>query len=352
MDQYRYNRLILSIILTTDSIDPLVKDYSFWSIVAIIHDKILVEPTAIEPCSGEITSTYIHIYTYTYGVCPDILRKTWITCCRLFGEVAWLKRFYSALCLQILLLQRFPPISHLIRHSCLTVYLSLLTPFILRHGHFVKSLAKAMKSLRGFRKLSRRSTMTRPWRELRYNRLSKVKYKKRRRQQPIREIWSQRLTSSIWRPNWRTTGKRMSGNSLRPLTCQPERFTPLSWERRSSQRSRPGEWKNGFPWRWRRSNSGRVRRPKWWLPRFFDSLRQRSHSSRGSRGQRASWPASFLLRRPPIRTEIGVREIAWRRTLPRRSGGNKRAAWSVWRLLVAILTKAKNTKYLSIFLLR
>jgi hypothetical protein len=94
----------------------------------------------------------------------------------------------------------------------------------------------------------------------------------------------------------------------------------------------------------RRSDSGCVRRPKRWRPQFFDNLRQRSHSLRGGRGRRASWPASFSLRRPPLRTEMGVREIARRRTSPRRSGGNKSAAWSAWRSLAAILTKAKNTK--------
>jgi hypothetical protein len=83
---------------------------------------------------------------------------------------------------------------------------------------------------------------------------------------------------------------------------------------------------------------------KWWWPRFFDSLRQGSHCLRGGRGRRASWLASFSLRRPPRRAEMGVREIAWRRTLPRRSGGNKSAAWNAWRLLAAILTKAKYTK--------
>jgi hypothetical protein len=86
-----------------------------------------------------------------------------------------------------------------------------------------------------------------------------------------------------------------------------------------------------------------VRRPKWWRPRFFDSLRQRSHSLRGGRGRRASWPASFSLRRPPIRTEMGVKEIARQRTSPRHSGGNKSAACA-WVLLAAILTKAKNRK--------
>ncbi len=106
----------------------------------------------------------------------------------------------------------------------------------------------------------------------------------------------------------------------------------------------PGGWKNGFPWWWRRCDSGHVRRPKRWQPLFFDSLRQHCHSLRGGRGWRASWPASFSLRRPPIRTEMGVREIAQRRTSPRRSCGNKSAAWSAWRLLKAILTKAKNTK--------
>ncbi len=186
--------------------------------------------------------------------------------------------------------------------------------------------------------------MTRPWREWRYNRLSKAKYKKRWRRRPIREISTQRLPSPIWLPNWRMTGKRMSGNSLRTLMCHPQRFTPLSWERWSSQRSQPGGWKYSFPWRWRRSNSGRVRQPKRWRQRFFDSLRQRSHSLTGGRGRRASWLTSFSFRRPPIRTEMGVREIAWQRTSLRRSGGNKSAAWSAWRPLAAILTKAKNTK--------
>ncbi len=74
--------------------------------------------------------------------------------------------------------------------------------------------------------------MTRPWREWRYNHLSKAKYKKRWRRRPIREISTQRLASPIWPPNWRMTGERMSGNSLRPLACRPEGFTPLSWERR------------------------------------------------------------------------------------------------------------------------
>jgi hypothetical protein len=101
---------------------------------------------------------------------------------------------------------------------------------------------------------------------------------------------------------------------------------------------------NGFPWRWKRSDSGRIRRPKRWRPRSFDILRQRSHCLRGGRGRRESWPPSFSLRRPPIRTEMGVREIARRRTSPRRSGGNKSAAWSAWRSQEAILTKAKNRK--------
>ncbi len=126
--------------------------------------------------------------------------------------------------------------------------------------------------------------------------------------------------------------------------CRPERFTPLSWERWSSQRRQPGVLTNGFPERWRKSDSGRMRLPKRRRPWFFDSLRQRSHCLRGGRGRRKSWPPSFSLRRPPRRAGMGVREIAWRRTLLRRYGGNESAAWSAWRSLAAILTKAKNRK--------
>ncbi len=111
----------------------------------------------------------IHIYIRaTYRVLIHDFRKAWISGAMLFGEVVWLQVFYSTLCLQTLWLQLFLPISQLIRRSPSAVYLSLLTPSILCHGHCVKSLAKARKSLRGSRKLSRRSTMTRPWRECRY----------------------------------------------------------------------------------------------------------------------------------------------------------------------------------------
>jgi hypothetical protein len=62
------------------------------------------------------------------------------------------------------------------------------------------------------------------------------------------------------------------------------------------------------------------------------------------RGQRASWLASFSLRRPPRRAGMGVREIARRPTSPRCSSGNKSAACNAWRSLAAKLTKTKNTK--------
>jgi hypothetical protein len=71
------------------------------------------------------------------------------------------------------MLQNFPPISHLIHQSRPNVYLSFLTPSLLGQDDFVKSLATAQKILRGFKKLSRKSTMTRPWQECKYKHLSK-----------------------------------------------------------------------------------------------------------------------------------------------------------------------------------
>jgi hypothetical protein len=76
----------------------------------------------------------------------------------------------------------------------------------------------------------------------------------------------------------------------------------------------------------KKGDSGRIRRLKRWRPRFFDSLKQRSHCLRSGRGRRESWPPSFSLRRPPRRAERKVRKIAWRQTSPRRSGGNKSSA--------------------------
>ncbi len=122
--------------------------------------------------------SYRHWLSHTYEVWIHDFRKASITGARLFREVACLKSFfYSTVFLQILLLQLFPSISHLIRRRHFAIYLSLLTPSILSHSDFVKSLSTARKSLRGFRKFFRRSTMTRPWREWRYKILMKILFK-------------------------------------------------------------------------------------------------------------------------------------------------------------------------------
>jgi hypothetical protein len=128
------------------------------------------------------------------------------------------------------------------------------------------------------------------------------------------------------------------------MTCRPEQFTPFSWEPAALKEAGQEADRNDITWIWRRSDSERVRRQKWWQPWFFDNFRQRSHYLRGDRGRSASWPASFLFRSPPRMAGRGVQEIAWRRTSPRLSGGNKSAAWSAWRSPAAILTKAKKTK--------
>ncbi len=68
-----------------------------------------------------------------------------------------------------------PPLSPCQQDWCsrFIVCLSLPTPSILHHSDLVKSLSTATKILRIFRKLSRRSTVTRPWRERRCEQFSK-----------------------------------------------------------------------------------------------------------------------------------------------------------------------------------
>ncbi len=56
--------------------------------------------------------------------------------------------FYSAVFLQLLVLQLFPPISHLIRRGRSAVYLFLLTPSVLSHSDFVKSSLHSQKKLK------------------------------------------------------------------------------------------------------------------------------------------------------------------------------------------------------------
>ncbi len=282
-------------------------------------------------------------------------RKAWRPGTRLFGEDAWLKVFYSALYLQILMLQLFPPISHLIWWAGLPfIFLSLPPPFSIM-ANCVKLLATARKSFRGLRKLSRRSTMTRPWEECGYKCLPKGE-----EEETVAAAADQRnLNAKASIADIAAELKNDWPESVKKLTqahdVSARMVQAILMRICSSQRSWPGGWPNSFPWRWRRSDLGRERRPKWWRPRFFDSLRQCSHCLWAGEGRRANWLASFLLRRPLRRAGMGVPEIARRWTSPRCSGSNKSAAWSAWTLPASILRKAKNTKwpnYNCLFLLR
>ncbi len=115
---------------------------------------------------------FLIVFIYTCGVWIHDIWKAWISVAWLSGEVVWFwVFFFCALYLQILMLQLFPPISHLIRHHRPAVYLSLLTPAILRYSDLVKLRATAGKSL--WQEMSRRSTMTGPWWGCRYKHLWK-----------------------------------------------------------------------------------------------------------------------------------------------------------------------------------
>jgi hypothetical protein len=82
--------------------------------------------------------------------------------------------------------------------------LSLLTP---SNSDFMKSLTAARKSLIRFRKLSRRSTMTRPGQECSYKQLSKGKIGEVAEDQRIKPG---RFSLPISPPKWRMICERVS----------------------------------------------------------------------------------------------------------------------------------------------
>ncbi len=114
-------------------------------------------------------------------------------------------------------------------------------------------------------------------------------------------------------------------------------------------------------WKWPAENSLRLMRwedkdlkltkklERWWrqlkakeneegaiLPPFLHHLRQRSHCWWVGWWRRESFPASPLPKRPLRRIGRGVREIARRQTLPRRSSGDPSATKSVSRSAVGL----------------
>ncbi len=96
---------------------------------------------------------------HIYGVCLLRTRTPELSGATLTGELACQNILYSAVHSQKFLFQTFFPISHLIGCSRSAVYRSHLTP----------SKSPSWR----FRKLSRRSTMTRPWWECTYKQFSK-----------------------------------------------------------------------------------------------------------------------------------------------------------------------------------
>jgi hypothetical protein len=95
---------------------------------------------------------------------------TWFQKTSVFGvtlgrEVLWLNIFYCALCFQKLLFQLFPTSFTWLAVVDLPFIFLSLPPPIIRYSNF---------TIR-FWKLSRRSTMTRPWQEHSCKRLSKRK---------------------------------------------------------------------------------------------------------------------------------------------------------------------------------
>jgi hypothetical protein len=84
---------------------------------SILHKSKFLALSQVLSCSNAVI----------YRVWIHDFRKVWISGHRLFRKVAWLRVFYSALCLQIFMLQLFPLIWFAV--ASLHVYLSLLTLF-------------------------------------------------------------------------------------------------------------------------------------------------------------------------------------------------------------------------------
>ncbi len=147
-----------------------------------------------------------------------------------------------------------PPLSTCHQDQCswFAIDLSLFTPSILCHNDFMKSLSTATKSLRIFRKLSRRSTVTRLWWEHSCKRLSK-RQRRGNRRRPTKGAPVQRLSLP---PKWRMTGRKLTqayGVTTKPVH---PRFTRI-W---SSPRSQQGDHTNRRKRIWRRSEFRHARR--------------------------------------------------------------------------------------------
>ncbi len=139
-----------------------------------------------------------------------------------------IKSFHSTLFCKYLCFSSFhPSLIWFAIAGPLIIFLSLPPPFSVMTISWDRS-PQPRKSLRGFRKLSRRPTMTRRWWECRYTWF--IKRRSRRNGSDVGR--SEKSHCKCFYCQYRRRSgewpARVSGNSLRPMTCQPERFTPLS----------------------------------------------------------------------------------------------------------------------------
>ncbi len=172
--------------------------------------------------------------------------------------------FYSALYLKKLLFQIFPPSSHLNGCSRSAIHLSLLKPSHSLSLRFHEIAPHSQKRLRIFRKLSWRSTMTRPWRD----RSCKWKWK-----DEIGETGDDQRNITAMASIADIAAKVENDQGRCHETCSGP------WHVHSSQGSaalkKLARWaSNCFTRRLRRSDWECARRwPRW----LHDHLRQRSH---------------------------------------------------------------------------
>jgi hypothetical protein len=131
------------------------------------------------------------------------------------------------------------------------IFLSLPPP-IFHHSNCMKQLATARKSFQRFQEIVKKDYI---WWEGHDESTDISEYQKAKGGRHL----NPRLSLPISPPNRRMTGRRVSGNSLRPMMCPLKWFTPLFTRICSSQRSWPGEWLNCLTRRWRRSESRRAR---------------------------------------------------------------------------------------------
>ncbi len=212
-----------------------------------------MDKNVVTLCRGKVSEQNIcRVFNVTILFTSLSQRSTYEVCLLNTRKSSWAESFFNKIffiALSVLESFCFSPFRRSFTWSAVAnppfIFLSLPPP-ILRYSDFMKSLVTARKSFIWYRKLSRRSTMTKPRWERSYKRLSKGEIGEQvsaaaDQRNRTATVFIAGIAAEVENDHWESVMKLAQGHDVSAKTVHAILHNDLQLSR-----SRPGGWSNCF----------------------------------------------------------------------------------------------------------